>query len=89
MIGQLKPDSGSVRVGNLTVFNYVDQHRVRLNDDNNVFNEINDGKDFVQLGGEKGYRISTWTYLRRYLFADDRILTPVRCLSGGERSRVL
>ncbi len=89
MIGQLKPDSGSVRVGNLTVFNYVDQHRVRLNDDNNVFNEINDGKDFVQLGGESGYRISTWTYLRRYLFADDRILTPVRCLSGGERSRLM
>lgn len=89
IIGQLKPDTGSVRVGNLTVFNYVDQHRVRLNDDNNVFNEINDGKDFVQLGGEKGYRISTWTYLRRYLFADDRILTPVRCLSGGERSRLM
>ncbi|MFA6568518.1 MAG: ATP-binding cassette domain-containing protein [Victivallales bacterium] len=36
IIGQLKPDSGSVRAGNLTVFNYVDQHRVRLNDDNNV-----------------------------------------------------
>ncbi|MEI6424001.1 MAG: ATP-binding cassette domain-containing protein, partial [Lentisphaerota bacterium] len=89
IIGQLKPDSGDVRIGNLTVFNYVDQHRVRLNDENNVFNEINDGKDFVQLGGEGGYRISTWTYLRRYLFADDRILTPVHCLSGGERSRLM
>ncbi len=90
IIGQLKPDSGEVRVGDLTVFNYVDQHRVRLNDDNNVFNEINDGKDFVQFGGENaGWRMSTWTYLKRYLFTDERILTQVRFLSGGERSRLM
>ena len=89
MIGQLKPDSGNVIVGDLTVFNYVDQHRVHLNDDNNVFNEINDGKDFIQIGGMGGYRLSAWTYLKRYLFADERILTPVRCLSGGERSRLM
>ncbi len=89
ILNQLNPDSGEVRVGNLTVFNYVDQLRIRLNDENTVFDEINDGKDFVQLGGEGGCRITTWTYLRRYLFADERILTPVKCLSGGERSRLM
>jgi ATP-binding cassette subfamily F protein uup len=89
MIGELKPDSGSLLIGNQTVFNYVDQHRVNLNDDNTVFQEINDGKDFIQFGGENGGRVSTWTYLKRYLFTDERILTQVRCLSGGERSRLM
>jgi ATP-binding cassette subfamily F protein uup len=89
MLGQLRPDAGEVRIGELTAFNYVDQHRVRLDEDNTVFAEINHGKDFVQLGGEGGPRLSTWTYLRRYLFADERIMTPVRCLSGGERSRLM
>lgn len=90
IIGSLPPDSGTVRRGDQTIFNYVDQHRIHLNDDNNVFQEVNDGKDFVSLGGTEGAgRVSTWTYLKRYLFADERILTPVRCLSGGERSRLM
>ncbi len=89
MIGEMKPDSGEVVVGNQTVFNYVDQHRIHLNDDNTVFNEINDGKDFILFGGEDGGRVTTWTYLRRYLFTDERIMTQVRCLSGGERSRLM
>ena len=89
LIGQLKPDNGTVTIGRQTVFNYVDQHRIHLNDERNVFEEINDGKDFVLLGGEGGGRVSTWTYLRRYLFSDERILTPVKNLSGGERSRLM
>jgi ATP-binding cassette subfamily F protein uup len=89
IIGELKPDAGDRVIGNQTVFNYVDQHRVNLDDDHTVFQEINDGKDFIQFGGENGGRVSTWTYLKRYLFTDERILTQVRCLSGGERSRLM
>ncbi len=89
MIGHLKPDAGTVTIGAQTVFNYVDQHRIHLNDENNVFEEVNDGKDFVLLGGEGGGKVSTWTYLKRYLFTDERILTPVKNLSGGERSRLM
>lgn len=89
LIGQLKPDAGLVSIGAQTVFNYVDQHRVRLDDERNVFEEVNDGKEFVMLGGEGGGKVSTWTYLKRYLFTDERILTPVKNLSGGERSRLM
>src|SRR5208337_1521850 len=41
---------------------------------------------FVQWGDAK---ISVRSYLKRFLFADDRILTLVKKLSGGERSRLL
>src|SRR5581483_169850 len=51
-----------------------------------VLDEVADGTEFVQWGGTK---ISVRSYLKRFLFADDRIMTLVKKLSGGERSRLL
>jgi ATP-binding cassette subfamily F protein uup len=48
--------------------------------------EVADGTEFVQWGDTK---ISVRSYLKRFLFADDRIMTLVKKLSGGERSRLL
>jgi len=86
IIGQLPPSEGSVKIGPLTNFNYVDQARLQLNDDRTVLDEASDGTEFV-LWGES--RISVRSYLKRFLFADDRIVTLVKKLSGGERSRLL
>jgi ATP-binding cassette subfamily F protein uup len=86
IIGQLAPTDGTVKAGPLTKFNYVDQARLQLNDDRTVLDEASDGTEFV-LWGES--RISVRSYLKRFLFADDRIMTQVRKLSGGERSRLL
>jgi ATP-binding cassette subfamily F protein uup len=47
---------------------------------------VADGTEFVQWGDTK---ISVRSYLKRFLFSDDRITTLVRKLSGGERSRLL
>jgi ATP-binding cassette subfamily F protein uup len=70
----------------LTTFNYVDQSRLQLDDERTVLDEASDGTEFV-IWGEA--RISVRSYLKRFLFADDRIATQVRKLSGGERSRLL
>jgi ATP-binding cassette subfamily F protein uup len=86
IIGQLSPTDGTVKIGPLTKFNYVDQSRMQLNDERTVLDEASDGTEFV-LWGES--RISVRSYLKRFLFADDRIVTQVRKLSGGERSRLL
>lgn len=86
IIGQLAPTEGTVKIGPLTKFNYVDQARLQLNDDRSVLDEASDGTEFV-IWGES--RISVRSYLKRFLFADDRITTQVRKLSGGERSRLL
>jgi ATP-binding cassette subfamily F protein uup len=51
-----------------------------------VLDECSDGTEFV-IWGES--RISVRSYLKRFLFADDRIVTQVKKLSGGERSRLL
>jgi ATP-binding cassette subfamily F protein uup len=86
IIGQLTPTEGTVKTGQLTKFNYVDQGRLQLKEERTVLDEVADGTEFVQWGDTK---ISVRSYLKRFLFADDRILTQVKKLSGGERSRLL
>lgn len=86
IIGELAPTEGTVKTGQLTKFNYVDQARLQLNEDRTVLEEASDGSEFV-IWGES--RISVRSYLKRFLFADDRITTQVKKLSGGERSRLL
>jgi ATP-binding cassette subfamily F protein uup len=51
-----------------------------------VLDEVADGTEFVQWGEAT---LSVRSYLKRFLFADDRITTQVKKLSGGERSRLL
>ncbi len=86
IIGQLPPTEGTVKIGQLTKFNYVDQGRLQLNEERTVLDEASDGTEFVIWGDSK---ISVRSYLKRFLFADDRITTQVKKLSGGERSRLL
>jgi ATP-binding cassette subfamily F protein uup len=86
IIGQLAPTAGTVKTGQLTKFNYVDQGRVQLREERTALEEVGDGTEFVVFGDGT---LSLRSYLKRFLFADDRITTQVRYLSGGERSRLL
>jgi ATP-binding cassette subfamily F protein uup len=86
IIGQLAPTEGTVKTGQLTKFNYVDQGRIQLREERTALEEVGDGTEFVIFGDGK---ISVRSYLKRFLFADDRITTEVKYLSGGERSRLL
>ncbi|HKW29275.1 MAG TPA: ABC-F family ATP-binding cassette domain-containing protein [Verrucomicrobiae bacterium] len=86
IIGQLAPTEGTVKTGQLTKFNYVDQGRIQLREERTALEEVSDGTEFVIFGDAK---ISLRAYLKRFLFADDRITTQVKYLSGGERSRLL
>ncbi len=86
LIGQLEPTEGTVKIGQLTKFNYVDQGRLQLNEEKTVLDEVADGTEFVQWGEAT---LSVRSYLKRFLFADERISTQVKHLSGGERSRLL
>jgi len=86
ILGELEASQGHVEVGERTQFNYIDQSRVALDDANTVLQEIGEGREWIVFGEE---RMTVWKYLRRFLFADDRMNTKVEKLSGGERSRLL
>ncbi|MBK7498110.1 MAG: ATP-binding cassette domain-containing protein [Ignavibacteriales bacterium] len=85
ILGSMLPTMGKMEVGETTQFNYVDQARLLLNDDDTVIKAIGDGSETVRFGKQQ---LSIWTYLRRFLFTDDRINTLVGRLSGGEKSRL-
>ena len=86
ILGELTACEGTIKSGALTVFNYVDQTRLQLDDDKSLLEEASDGKEFVEFGNG---RISVRAYLKRFLFPDHRIGVKVKALSGGERSRLL
>ncbi|MBK7865642.1 MAG: ATP-binding cassette domain-containing protein [Ignavibacteriales bacterium] len=85
LLGELKPSSGGIDKGERTVFNYVDQSRLILNDEETVFDTIGEGSETVKFGK---LTMPVWTYMRRFLFTDERTMTKVGKLSGGERSRL-
>jgi ATP-binding cassette subfamily F protein uup len=86
LLGELAPDSGSIRLGTGLELAYFDQLREQLDDDRSVFDSVADGADFVEVGGGRQH---VHGYLERFLFPPDRARTPVRALSGGERNRLL
>jgi ATP-binding cassette subfamily F protein uup len=86
-MGEQQPAEGSVVIGKRTVFNYVDQQRLLLDPEKSVMEEVaGPNSDFVQFGDEK---LHVRTYLKRFLFTDERVTMRVKELSGGEQSRVL
>ncbi|RPI72002.1 MAG: ATP-binding cassette domain-containing protein [Ignavibacteriales bacterium] len=85
ILGEIAPTTGKIEIGETTEFNYIDQERLHLNDEDTVIKAIGDGNEAIKFGK---HQLSVWTYLRRFLFTDDRINTEVGKLSGGEKSRL-
>jgi ATP-binding cassette subfamily F protein uup len=86
ILGELRPLAGAIEIGPRTQINYVDQNRLQLDGASTIYEEVGEGLETVRLGEET---ISLRSYLRRFLFTEDRINTRIDLLSGGERSRVL
>ncbi len=86
ILGQLEPDSGSVKLGTKIAVAYFDQLREQLDDNATLADTISQGADFVDIGGQKKHVIS---YLGDFLFAPERARSPVKSCSGGERNRLL
>ena len=86
LIGELAPDSGTIRMGTGIALAYFDQMREQLDPEKSVFDSIADGAEFVEIGAARKHVIG---YLQDFLFPPDRVRTPVAALSGGERNRLL
>ena len=83
--GQEEPDSGSIKIGDTVHLGYVDQSRDDLTGKNNVWEEISDGLDYMQVNG---HDMSTRAYVGAFNFKGQDQQKNVGKLSGGERNRV-
>ena len=86
ILGQLTPDSGSVRLGTNAQVAYFDQMREQLDPEKSVVLTISPGSDWIEIGQERKHVV---TYLGDFLFPPQRANSPVKSLSGGERNRLL
>ncbi|MBI3637418.1 MAG: energy-dependent translational throttle protein EttA [Candidatus Rokubacteria bacterium] len=83
--GQEKPDRGTLRVGETVKLAYVDQSRDALAGTNNVWQEISDGADVIDLGGRQ---VPSRAYVASFNFKGTDQQKRVSELSGGERNRL-
>ncbi|MGZ8263107.1 MAG: energy-dependent translational throttle protein EttA [Burkholderiales bacterium] len=85
LVGQERPDTGELRIGDTVRIAYVDQSRDKLDDTKTAWEEISDGLENITVGN---YTTSSRGYAARFNFkgADQQKL--VGQLSGGERNRV-
>jgi ATP-binding cassette subfamily F protein uup len=86
ILGELQPQSGSIKQGTRLEVAYFDQLRNQLDDSATLIDTIAPGSDYVEIGGQKKHVIS---YLEEFLFPAERARAKVAALSGGERNRLL
>ena len=86
LLGELQPDSGAVQVGTRLEVAYSDQLRGQLDPEANLIDNICGGQEFIEINGRRRHAIS---YLGDFLFTPERVRTPVKALSGGERNRAI
>ncbi len=86
LIGELEPDTGSVKLGANLMPVVIDQRRTALDPEKTPWEILADRNDHVLVRGQQRH---VMTYLREYLFRDEQARQPVRTLSGGERNRLL
>ena len=86
MLGDLQPDSGTIRVGtNLEVL-YFDQLREQIEEEKTVIENVGEGQETLTIDGKPR---NIYGYLQDFLFTPERARRPARFLSGGERNRLL
>jgi len=86
LLGELQPDSGTIRHGTRLEVAYFDQMRTTLDPDKTVLDNLSEGREYITVDGIDQHVVS---YLKNYLFAPERLRSPVRSLSGGECNRLL
>ena len=84
--GIIPANEGTVKQGTKLDVAYFDQQRAQLDLEKTVVDNVADGSDMVTVQGKSRHVIS---YLKDFLFDPERLRSPAKTLSGGERNRLL
>lgn len=86
LLGDLKPQAGSVEHGSNLEIAYFDQARAQLDEQRSAADNIADGMDTIHTASGPKHVIG---YLQEFLFSPEQARAPIHRLSGGERNRLL
>ena len=85
IVGEEKPDSGTITVGDTVRVSYVDQNRAKIASGKNVWEAISDGETFIRVGDVE---IPSRAYAAAFGFKGSDQQKPADVMSGGERNRI-
>jgi ATP-binding cassette subfamily F protein uup len=87
LTGQLKPDSGWIKLGTNLEIATLDQKREDLDPEDTLSHYLTDGRgETLLVNGEQRHVAG---YMKDFLFQPEQIRTPIKNLSGGERARLM
>lgn len=86
IVGKLKPAAGTIAIGTNVKMAFFDQLRSEMRDDLTVGENIAADRDEVVVGGVRKH---IYSYLADFLFSPERVRTPLKALSGGEKARLM
>ena len=94
LIGQQKPDSGTVKLGTNLKIAMFDQGRSQLDPALSLWEALTSDPSMAVSGSSdqimvRGYPKHVVGYLKDFLFAEEQMRAPVRSLSGGEKARLI
>ncbi len=85
IVGEEKPDSGEIKVGETVKISYVDQGRGGLDGDKTLWEVVSDGLDWIKVGNVE---MPSRAYVAAFGFKGPDQQKPAKVLSGGERNRL-
>jgi len=86
LLGELEPQTGTLKMGTGLEVGYFDQLRQALDLEKSVAYNVGEGRTYIKLNGKDRHVVG---YLKGFLFSPKRAMTPVKSLSGGERNRII
>jgi ATP-binding cassette subfamily F protein uup len=86
LLGDLQPQTGTLKHGTNLEIGYFDQLREKLDLEKSVAYNVGEGRTYIKLNGKDRHVVG---YLKGFLFSPKRSMMPVKALSGGERNRVI
>jgi ATPase subunit of ABC transporter with duplicated ATPase domains len=85
LLGDEKPDSGEIKIGDTVKISYVDQGRLGIDPKKTVWEVVSDGLDHIKVGN---IEIPSRAYVSTFGFKGPDQQKPAGVLSGGERNRL-
>lgn len=86
LLGEVKPDSGRVLVGETVRFGYFSQEGMAFDEQMKVIDVVRNIAEYVDIGD--GKHLSAMQFLQHFMFSPKEQQNYVYKLSGGERRRL-